>query len=149
LSIASPFFSAIIGKSVADVWVDGYTLFLEFGESFAATGKLAGMNISNYELSLVIRSSWRIEQQKLVLGGSGSDQKDWPNLLKKLIGAKVTDIQLLGELPEINVVLSNGMRFSSFMTFRGQPEWALITRKPSLGCLCVRRGSLFVEPPDL
>ena len=149
LSLANPFFFTIVGKPVADVWVDGYTLFLEFGDSFAATGKLAGMNIPNYELSLVIRSSWRIEQQKSILGGSGNDPKDWPKLLKTIIGAKVSDIQLLGGLPEINVVLSNGMRFSSFMTFRGQPDWALIARKPNLGCLCVRGGSLFVEPPDL
>jgi len=149
LSLTNPFFSAVIDKSVADAWVDGNTLYLELGDSFAATGKLAALIGTSYELSLVISSSWRIELQKSILGGSGNDQKDWPNLLKKLIGAKVTDIRLLGELPEIYVVLSNGMRLSSFMTFRGQPEWALITRKPNLGCLCVRRGSLFVEPPDL
>ena len=149
MSLANPFCSAIIGKSVSDIWADGSALFLEVGNKIAATGRLASILGSSYELSLAIRSSWRIEQTKSILGGSWSDQKERSVLLKKLVGASVTDIQFIGELPEIYVVFSNGLRFSSFTASRGQPEWALITRNPNLGTLCVRRGSLFVEPPDL
>ena len=68
-------------------------------------------------------------------------------MFKRLIGEKVTAVEIFGPLPEIAVSLSNGLRVVSFMVAEGQPEWALISRHPEIGSLCVKRGSLFVESP--
>ena len=151
MSLAKPFFSAILGKPVTHVWPGyGSALFLEFGDLVTRTRKSgAKLNNPDGELTLMIEWSWRIERPKSILGGSWSSQKSWPGMFQKLRGSTVTDIRLFCALPEVCVSLSNGMRVSSFMTSDGQPAWALIARTPKLGNLCVRRGSLFVEPPDL
>ena len=150
MSLAKPFFSAILGKPVSHVWPGhGSAFFLEFGDLANRTRKSGAKANPNGELTLMIEWSWRIERPKSVLGGSWSSQKIWPGMFQKLLGGTVTDIQLFGVLPEVCVFLSNGMRVSSFMISDGQPAWALIARTPKLGSLCVRRGSLFVELPDL
>jgi hypothetical protein len=68
-------------------------------------------------------------------------------MFKKIIGATVVDSEIFGHIPEISVLLSNGLRIVSFMTAEGQPEWAIIAHSPELGNLCVRRGQLHIEPP--
>jgi len=150
LSVASPFFDALIGKVVSHVWRGhGSAIFLEFGAltPSARKGEAPGQSIG--ELSLMIQWSWRIERPKSILGGSWSSEGRWPGMFEKLKGATVSEVQINGQLPEICVVLSNGLRVASFMTAEGQPEWAVISRHPNLGSLCVKRGSLSVEPPNL
>jgi hypothetical protein len=150
LSAASPFFDALIGKAVSHVWRGhGSAIFLEFGKLTLSTkkGKAPGQPVG--ELSLMIEWSWRIERPKSILGGSWSAEGRWPEMFEKLKGATVSEVHVCGELPEICVSLSNGLRVASFMTAEGQPEWALISRRPKLGNLCVKRGALYVEPPNL
>ena len=97
----------------------------------------------------MIEWSWRIERPKSILGGSWSSEGRWHGMFEKLKKATVAEVKLYGQLPEICVSLSNGLRVVSFMTAEGQPEWALISRQPKIGNLCVKRGSLYVEPPNL
>ena len=97
----------------------------------------------------MIEWSWRIERPRSILGGSWSSEGRWPTMFEKIKRATVAEVQVFGALPEICVSLSNGLRITSFMTADGQPEWAVITRNPKIGSLCVRRGAFHVEPPDL
>ncbi|MEN3068583.1 hypothetical protein [Uliginosibacterium sediminicola] len=150
MSIASPFFEALIGKAVSHVWRGhGSAIFVEFGTLTAHTRKDKTQGQAFGELSLMIQWSWRIERPKSILGGSWSPEARWPGMFEKLKGATVSEVQLYGQLPEICVSLSNGLRLTSFMTAEGQPEWALIALQPKIGSLCVKRGSLCVEPPNL
>jgi len=66
-------------------------------------------------------------------------------MFKKIVGATVTDVEIFGHLPEISIAFSNGLRVVSFMTAEGQPEWALLTRNPFIGHLCVKRGKLSID----
>lgn len=66
-------------------------------------------------------------------------------MFKQLIGTRVTEVRTIGSIPEIEITLSNGYRVVSFMTESGQPEWALISKKPNLGTLFVKRGKLCAE----
>jgi hypothetical protein len=152
MSVASPFFEALIGKAVSHVWRGhGSAIFIEFGTLTPRTtpikNKTPGESVG--ELSLMIGWSWRIERPKSILGGSWSAVGQWPAMFEKLKGATVSDVQLFGHVPEICVSLSNGLRVVSFMTAEGQPEWALISHGPAIGNLSVRRGALYVEPPNL
>jgi hypothetical protein len=142
------FMKALKGKKISRVWRGyGSALFVEFGtltpfkERDGKEGNLDG------ELTLMIEWSWRFERKYSILGGSWSSEKKWPGMFKIIIGTTVIDLEFFGHLPEISVLLSNGLRIVSFMTAEGQPEWAIIARKPDLGILCVRRGKLYIEPP--
>lgn len=150
MSVASPFFNALIGERVTHVWRGhGSAIFVEFGSLTPRMKRDKSPGQPDGEITLMIEWSWRIERPRSILGGSWSPERRWLAMFEKIIGATVTEIQVFGVLPEICVSLSNGLRIASFMTANGQPVWALITRNPKIGSLCVRRGALHVEPPDL
>lgn len=150
MSVTSPFFGALVGKTVSHVWRGhGSAIFLEFGDLSLRTRRDETTGQPCGELSLMIEWSWRIERPKSILGGSWSSEGRWPGMFERLRGATVSEVQLFGHLPEICVSLSNGLRVTSFMTSEGQPEWALISHRPKIGTLCVKRGSLCVESPSL
>ena len=150
MSLASPFFSALVNKPIAHVWRGyGSALFIEFGEIIEHNGKTTDAKRPRGEISLMIEWSWRIERPRSILGGSWSSENKWPGMFRQLVGTTVTEVHTFGALPEILVSLSNGLRVASFMTADGQPQWALITRTPKLGSLGVQRGVLHVQPPDL
>lgn len=143
---ATPFIEALIGKRVSHVWRGyGSAIVLEFGELAPAKIRRGKEGNPSGELSLMIEWSWRIENPRSILGGSWSSEAKWQGMFGKILGANVTDIEFFGRIPEVSISLSNGRRVASFSTVEGQPEWALLTRKPALGCLCVRGGRLSVE----
>jgi hypothetical protein len=147
LSVASPFFEALIGKHVSHVWRGhGSAIFLEFGALTPRIRKDKTTGQSCGQLTLMIEWSWRIERPRSILGGSWSSDGRWPRMFEKLKAATVSDGQLYGHVPEICISLSNGLRVMSFMTAEGQPEWSLISHQPRMGSLCVKRGVLQVEP---
>ena len=148
MDISAPFFTALVGKPVAHLWRGhGSAIFIEFGELISTTRMDGTFGPPKGELTLMIEWSWRIERPKSIYGGSWSNERRWPKMFEKLNGAKVTNVQTFGEIPEICVSFSNSLRVLSFMTADGQPEWGIITRTPNIGSLSVRRGALHVEKP--
>ena len=98
------------------------------------------------QMGLMIEWSWRIERPRSVLCGSFSEESKWPNAFRQMLGAKVTDAETFGRLPEISVGLSNGLHVVSFMTAGGQPVWTLFDRRvPDTSWLTVRRGRVVEE----
>lgn len=89
-----------------------------------------------------------IERPRSILGGAWSSEGRWSTMFGQLIGATVEKVEFWGNLPEISVSLSNGLRIVSFMIAGGQPEWAILSRLPRLGSLCVKVGRLYVEEPE-
>lgn len=147
MSEANSFIKALLGKPVSYVWRGyGSALFIEFGKLKPAKTRKGKPSHPEGEITLMIEWSWRIERPKSILGGCWSSERRWPAMFKRLIGGKVVGVEIFGALPEISVSLSNGLRVVSFMTAEGQPEWAVIARQPPIGNLCVKRGSLYVEP---
>ena len=143
---ATPFIDALIGKRISHVWRGyGSAIFLEFGELAAWKSRNGKEGDATGELCLMIEWSWRIENPRSILGGSWSSEGKWPGMFTKILGATVEDVEFFGRIPEILLSLSNGRRVASFSTVEGQPEWALLTRKPAIGSLCVKGGRLSVE----
>lgn len=141
-----PFFKALVGKKVSHVWRGyGSAIFVEFGNLTPHKLKNGRDGTPIGEFTLTIEWSWRIERKFSILGGSWSSEGKWPGFFKKLTEASVISVETFGNLPEISVSLSNGLRIVSFNTSEGQPDWALLTRDPFIGHLCVERGRLKID----
>lgn len=142
----SPFIDALVGKVAAHVWRGlGSALFIEFGELTPTKRRNGTEGNPEGELTLMIEWSWRIERPQSILGGSWSSERKWPGLFRQITGTTVESVEIFGRLPEISVGLSNGLHVVSFMTAEGQPEWAILTRKPFIGYLSVKRGKLSID----
>ena len=95
----------------------------------------------------MVEWSWRVERPRSVLFGSLSSDRRITNQLQRLVGENVTDVAIVGRLPELVVGLSGKLWLHSFTTVEGQPEWALFL--PDRSWLCVRRGVLVQESKSL
>ncbi len=149
MSIEALHIEAVTGLPVSHVWRGhGSAIFLEFGDLSVQERRDGNGGQSSGELTLMIEWSWRISDSNSILAGSWSDECEWEACLHELIGSTVEEAELFGELPEILLRLSCGKRIASFMTSDGQPGWALISRKPRIGTLCVKDGALVIEEPS-
>lgn len=140
---------ALLGTELGHVWRGhGSALFLEFGQLRPGKRRRDGTSGTPVgDFTLMIEWSWRVEAATSIVCGSWSDEELWPPTFGRLIGARVSDVELFGRLPEISVGLTNGMFVASFMTSEGDPEWAIIDRRgpgPSIST-SVRLGRLHVE----
>ena len=146
MTIETPFFKAVVGKTVSHLWRGhGSALFVEFGELSPRTLRDGRDGDPDGEITLMIEWSWRVSDENSIRAGSWSDEEEWPKVFQSLVGSTVEALELFGELPEILVSLSGGNRIASFMTADGQPQWALISRQPNIGSLSVVAGELTIQ----
>jgi hypothetical protein len=123
------FIKPLIGLPVSTLWQGyGSAIFLEFGKVQPRTRRDGGSGNPRGEWTLMMEWSWRIEGKRLIWCGSWSDGERWPRAFKRLIGASVESVELVGRIPEIDVALSNGLHVVSVMTRELDPEWGLIRR---------------------
>ncbi|MFL1455849.1 hypothetical protein ACJO5Y_18220, partial [Marinobacter sp. GN3S48] len=140
------FKQAVLGLPVNHVWLGhGSAIFVELGELSPTYLRDGSTGNPSGNFTLMVEWSWRIEKPRSILGGSYSSARRWPSMLKKLLGSTVTGLETIGAIPEIQLSLSNGTRVVSFMTESGQPQWALISRQPGFGTLCVKNGRVCVD----
>jgi hypothetical protein len=142
----SPFFEIVSGKVVSHVWQGyGSAIFLELGRLTPRKTRDGKDAHPDGEATLMIEWGWRVERKHSILGGCWSPDRRWPGILGRIKGASVIGVELFGTVPEISVLLSNGLRVASFMIAEGQPRWGIISRDPGIGTLCVKRGRLAIE----
>jgi hypothetical protein len=125
------FSSPLIDLPITHVWRGyGSAIFLEFGDlrtRMLPNGR--ALRNPSGEMGLMIEWSWRIEGKRLIWCGSWSDEDRWPKAFARLLNARVSEISLLGRLPEVDLQLSNGLHVVSMMTAEGDPQWALSDRR--------------------
>ncbi len=138
----------LVGMKVSHLWRGyGSTIFLEFGA--LAPGKVrrdgsAGNPVG--EIMLSVEWSWRIEDETSIICGSWSEDDVWERSFNRLRDAAVSRLSMVGRLPEIDLELTSGHHFVSFMTADGQPEWSLVDRRSTPHTwLSVRDGLLFED----
>lgn len=136
----------IVGFPVSHVWRGyGSAILIELGQLKSRVNQRTREPFLEGQATLMIEWSWRIERPKSILCGSWSDERRWPKALAQLVGARVSAVECVGHLPEIRVSLNNGLRVLSFMTAEGQPQWAIVLRRPKYYSVHVSRGRLIME----
>lgn len=94
----------------------------------------------------MIEWSWRIEDSTSILCGSWSEEPLWETTFDLVRNKSLSELSIVGRLPEIVVALSDNLFVSSFMTAEGDPAWALFDRREAiLRILSVRQGRLELE----
>ncbi|WP_244477526.1 MULTISPECIES: hypothetical protein [unclassified Rhizobium] len=139
----------LISLPLSAVWRGhGSALFLEFGHLSPQMKRNGSPANPQGDFTVMIEWSWRIENDDSILCGSWSDEENWDEIFRSLIGRKVQDISVFGRLPELAIALTGGRHVTSFMTADGQPAWAVFDRSvdPSqAGCASVRDGEIYEE----
>jgi hypothetical protein len=126
------FCKPMVGLPVATLWQGyGSAIFLEFGMVQPRRRRDGSPRNPRGEWTLMIEWSWRIEGKRRIWCGSWSEGERWPRAFKRLAGASVDSVGLVGRISEIDIGLSNGLHVVSMMTREGDPEWGLIRRAES------------------
>lgn len=124
------FAATLSGKPITHVWRGyGSALFIEIGELSPRTRRDGSTGHPEGEVSLGVEWSWRIEDSTTILCGSWSEEDRWESSLSLLRDARVARCELFGLLPEVALTTETGVRFLSFSTTDGQPQWYLVDRR--------------------
>jgi len=146
--------ASLVGLPITHVWRGyGSALFIEFGSLRPVTKRDGSSGNPEGEVSLGVEWSWRIEDQAAIRCGSWSEEDLWEPALDGLRNARILRCELFGTLPEVAVTTDGGIRFLSFSTTDGQPQWYLVDRRTDAPrWFTVREGQLHLgdgsEPAD-
>lgn len=134
----------LIGLPIGHVWRGhGSAVFLEIGALTPFVRKDGSPGNPEGEIGLGVEWSWRIEADRSIICGSWSDEVHWQPAFDLLQNGRVTSCELFGVLPEVAVTTDKGVRFISFSTTEGQPQWSLVDRRNGLiKWFSVREGQL-------
>lgn len=121
----------LTGQPMNYVWRGyGSAIFIEFGELTPRTNHDGSPGHPEGQVSLGVEWSWRIEDDSGIVCGSWSEDEMWEPALSRLRDGRVSGVQLFGKLPEVELSTDEGVRFLTFSTTDGQPQWHLVDREP-------------------
>lgn len=124
------FAASLIGLQISHVWRGyGSAVFIEFGNLQSVANRDGSPGHPEGEVSLGVEWSWRIEDQTAIRCGSWSDEDLWEPAFEMLRNAQIAQCELFGALPEVTITTNGGIRFLSFSTTDGQPQWHLVDRR--------------------
>lgn len=127
-----PFAASLIGLPVSHVWRGyGSAIFIECGNLRSVTRRDGSPGNPEGEVSLGVEWSWRIEDRTAIRCGSWSEEGLWEPAFDALRGARISQCELFGALPEVALMTDGGVRFLPFSTADGQPQWHLVDRRHS------------------
>lgn len=138
------FASTLVGLPVSHVWRGyGSAIFIEIGNLTPRVRRDGSPGNPEGVVSLGVEWSWRIEDQIAIRCGSWSEEDLWEPALDTLRGARIARCELFGALPEVVITTETGIRFLSFSTTDGQPQWHLVDRQEEAArWFTVRDGQL-------
>lgn len=124
------FAATLAGQTISHVWRGyGSALFIEIGELSPRARRDGSIGNPEGEVSLGVEWSWRVEDATAILCGSWSAEDLWEPALSLLREARIARCELFGALPEVAITTETGVRFLSFSTTDGQPQWHLVDRR--------------------
>jgi len=125
--------ASLIGLPISHVWRGyGSALFIECGKLRVVTKSDGSPGNPEGEVSLGVEWSWRVEDQTAIRCGSWSEEDIWEPAFETLRNGHIWRCELFGALPEVTIITDGGVRFSSFSTTDGQPQWHLVDRRAGL-----------------
>ena len=118
-------------------------LFIDIGELHPVAKCDGSHGNPEGQVSLGVEWSWRIENQTAIRCGSLSEEELWEQAFDTLRDGRIAGCKLSGTLPEEIITTDGGIRFLSFSTTGGQPQWHFADRRDSPPRrLSVREGRL-------
>jgi hypothetical protein len=124
------FAASLKGLPINHVWRGyGSALFIELGKLQPVAKRDGSPGHPEGEVSLGVEWSWRIEDKTAILCGSWSEEDLWEPAFNMLRNAHIARCELFGALPEVTITTDGGIRFVSFSTTDGQPQWHLVDRR--------------------
>lgn len=129
--LITEFTKGFAGMPLSHIWRGyGSAMFFEFGQLTPSVSKRKDGALGNPsgEVGVMIEWSWRIEGKKTIICGSCSDEDKWERGFSILRNQSLTEISLLGKLPEVHLSFGNGASCTSFMTADGHPSWVIFDR---------------------
>lgn len=122
--------AGLLGEPISYLWRGyGSAVFIEFGDLTPTTNRDGTQGHPEGQVSLGVEWSWRIEDNAKILAGSWSEEELWEPCFVRLRAARVESVKLFGRLPEVELATDQGVRFISFSTADGQPQWHLVDRR--------------------
>ena len=122
--------ATLSGQRISYLWRGyGSAVFIEFGDLAPRTRRDGSPGHPEGQISLGVEWSWRIENDTQILSGSWSEEDLWEPSFAQLRDTQVASVRLVGKLPEIELLTEQGVRFVSFSTTDGQPQWHLVDRR--------------------
>jgi hypothetical protein len=136
--------ASLIGQPISHIWQGyGSAVFIEFGDLTPKPRRDGSPGHPEGQISLGVEWSWRVENDSAILCGSWSEEALWEPAFGLLREARVAGLKLFGRLPEVELSTDRGIRFLSFSTTDGQPQWHLVDRRDDLPrWFSVRHGRL-------
>jgi hypothetical protein len=124
------FCATLIGEPISHVWRGyGSAMFLEIGALSPRRRRDGTPGHPEGEVSLGVEWSWRIEDDRSIICGSWSEEELWEPAFDLLRNKGIAQCALFGSLPEVVITTVDGVRFVSFSTTDGQPQWHLVDRR--------------------
>lgn len=122
--------ATLIGQRISHVWRGyGSAIFIAIGKLSSRPHRDGSPGHPEGEVSLGVEWSWRIEDRRAIHCGSWSEEGRWEPALSLLRDARIARCDLFGTLPEVAITTEAGIRFLSFSTTDGQPQWDLVDRR--------------------
>lgn len=126
----APFAASLVGLRISHVWRGyGSALFIEIGKLHPVANRDGSPGHPEGAVSLGVEWSWRIENKTAIQCGSWSEEELWEPAFDAQRDTQITGCELFGTLPEVTISTEGGIRFVSFSTTDGQPQWYLIDRR--------------------
>lgn len=141
----------LVAMPVSHTWRGaGSAIFLELGALTTVTRtsrKRGEYTSTSGEVTMMLEWSWRVESPRAIQLGSWSDNPRITRGVAALRGHTIADVDVEGRIPELVVALDGKRWVHTFMTYEGQPAWAI--RLHDHSWLGVERGRLIhVRPAD-
>ncbi len=138
------FASTLVGLPISHVWRGyGSAMFVEIGDLTLRSRHDGSPGNPEGVASLGVEWSWRIEDRIAIRCGSWSEEDFWEPSFNALRGARIARCELFGVLPEVIVTTDTDIRFLSFSTTDGQPQWHMVDRREEPArWFTVREGKL-------
>lgn len=131
----------LLGKRVATASIKKTgSLFLELGAITRVRSRRSSAGSMMGEAAILMEWTWRAQTQRTILFGSDSPERQIRKGIADLKGREVKRISVTGDIPELLVTLSGGIRIQSFFAHHGNPHWVIMTHNN--GWLWVSNGRL-------
>lgn len=136
----------LIGLAVSDVWQGyGSTICLELGA--LSTDDANSDRRPHGEASIFIEWDWRVERGTIALFGSSDSGPAIMKGIADLKGAVVTDVDVQGAVPELNVTLSTGHVLRTMVMTYGEPRWFIVL--PGKQSITAVAGEVVMDVPNV